>query len=140
MGIQKDKLTEAQKAEIERLRQFVSRNRLTTRMNSTKWRAAIDAVAAVPGYRPLFRLKLVTEKDEPAETWSAAFPGGLPLYNAIEWLELNAWGEPSPGAPPKGKRPDFRAPLKQALEAAGAPIAETPQGVRIAAYERSGSK
>lgn len=46
MGIAKDKLTDARKQEVERLRQFVSRNRLDVKMNSTKWRAAIDAVLA----------------------------------------------------------------------------------------------
>ena len=43
MGIAKDKLTDEQKREVERLRQFVSRNKFNVLMNSTKWRAAIDA-------------------------------------------------------------------------------------------------
>ncbi|MEO7958537.1 MAG: DUF6678 family protein, partial [Fibrobacteria bacterium] len=65
MGIKKDKLTDNQKKEIERLRLFVARNRLDARMNGTKWRAAIDAVMAIPGYTPSFRVKIVTDAAEP---------------------------------------------------------------------------
>lgn len=127
MGIAKDKLNDEQKKEIERLRNFVSRNRLNPRMNSTKWRAAIDAVAAVEGYAPVFRVKCI-DGGEPPVAWSDAFPKGIPLYNAVEWLELN----------PVSGRKDFRAALRSALEKAGVPVAETPGGVRIIGYDRPG--
>ncbi len=165
MGIQKDKLTHDQKAEIERLRQFVARNRLDARMNGTKWRAAIDAVTGIEGYVPSFRVKAVTDAEEPpAAVWDAAFPGNVPLYNSIEWLELCAQNPPA-GAPTgagaegalkrnagaggagknqpwsgaKGKRPDFRDALKSALTAVGIPIEESEGGIRIIGFTRSGS-
>jgi hypothetical protein len=135
MGIQKDKLTDEQKKELERLRNFVSRNRLTSRMNGTKWRAAIDAVTALEGYRPSFRFRSITDAAEPAETWDEGFPARIPLYNSIEWLELNAR---SAGAPPKDKKADFRQALKQALSGASIPIEESALGVRIVGYSRPG--
>ena len=161
MGIQKDKLTHDQKAEIERLRQFVARNRLDARMNGTKWRAAIDAVTGIEGYVPSFRVKAVTDaEDPPAAVWDPAFPGNVPLYNSIEWLELCAQNPPAGaaggggpkrergdgGAPKdqpwsgaKGKCPDVRDALKSALTSAGIPLEESEGGIRIIGFTRSGS-
>lgn len=157
MGIQKDKLTNDQKAEIERLRQFVARNRFDARMNGTRWRAAIDAVMGVEGYAPSFRAKAVTDAEEPTEAaWDTAFPGNIPLYNSIEWLELCALnptaesaggGSKGSGGPrkdqpwsgAKGKRADFRDALKRALTAAGIPIEESDGGIRIIGFTKSGS-
>ena len=146
MGIQKDKLTQEQKAEIERLRQFVARNRLDARMNGTKWRSAIDAVMGIEGYLPSFRVKAVTDgEDPPAAAWDEAFPGNVPLYNSIEWLELCPQNPPGGAMAPwagsggKPKRADFREALKRELAAAGIPIEETPGGIRIIGYARSGS-
>jgi hypothetical protein len=148
MGIQKDKLTNEQKAEIERLRQFVARNRLDARMNGTKWRAAIDAVMGIDGYVPSFRVKAVTDtEDPPAAAWDAAFPGNIPLYNSIEWLELrpqSPLGGRAPGGAQawnggKTKRADFRDALKRVLSEAGIPIEETVEGIRIIGFTRSGS-
>lgn len=167
MGIQKDKLTNDQKAEIERLRQFVARNRLDARMNGTKWRAAIDAVTGIEGYVPSFRVKAVTDAvDPPASAWDAAFPGNVPLYNSIEWLELCAHnrsagagtgagsgagggakrdagaggaGKNQPWSGARGRLPDYRDALKSALTAAGIPIEESEGGIRIIGFTRSGS-
>jgi hypothetical protein len=87
MGIAKDTLSKEQKQEIERLRQWTVRMGLTALMNSTKWRKAIDAVTeTLPS--PNYRVKLVQERHEPSE-WTAAFPAGLPLYNAIDWIEID---------------------------------------------------
>jgi hypothetical protein len=134
MGVQKDKLTENQKQEIERLRNFVSRNRLSARMNGAKWRAAIDAVQGIEGYRASFCFRAVTDaEDPPLNGWDGAFPQNIPLYNSIEWLELNAR---SADAGPKDKKGDFREAIKQALNAAGIPIAESGTGVRIVGYTR----
>lgn len=128
MGIAKDKLSEGQKREVERLRQFVSRNRLDALMNSTKWRAAIDAVSGLEGYPAPFRVRGITDAQDPPLAWSRGFPEGLPLYNSIEWVELN----PRPDA--KGR--DFTAPLRAALEAAGIPIALEKTGLRILGHKR----
>ncbi|MEO7426582.1 MAG: DUF6678 family protein [Fibrobacteria bacterium] len=141
MAIQKDKLTEAQKQELERLRQFVSRNRLNSKMNGTKWRAAIDAVLALEGYRPSFRCKALMPgaaatapaEEASAPQWDEGFPANIPLYNSMEWLELNAW---SAGVSAKDKHGDFRAALKKALEEARIPCEETPSGLRIIGYSR----
>ena len=140
MGIAKDKLTEEQKKELERLRQFVSRNRLSSRMNGTKWRAAIDAITAIQGYRASFRYRSVTSAEDPAaQAWDEAFPRNIPLYNSIEWLELNVRSaDAPPGKPGKQAKGDFREALKAALGAAGIPIAESAQGVRIMGYDRPG--
>jgi hypothetical protein len=150
MGIQKDKLTDEQKKEIERLRQFVARNRLEARMNGTKWRAAIDAVMAIPGYTPSFRVKIVTDAEEPPKgAWDAAFPDRIPLYNSIEWLELNPAGSPVPGASaakPSGGRKGgqdlreagFKEALRRELVAIGIPIEETATGIRIIGFMRTG--
>lgn len=128
MGIAKDKLTEEQKREVERLRQFVSRNRLDVLMNGTKWRAAIDAVAGLAGYAAPFRVRRVTDTQDPPLAWSTGFPAGLPLYNAIEWIELNVR--------PDRKGPDFTDPLRRALQAEGIPIAIEKTGLRILGHAR----
>jgi hypothetical protein len=135
MGVKKESLTAGQKQEIDRLRQFVARRRLTPIMNSTKWRAALDAVLAIPGYVPSFRLKRVTDPaDPPPGNWDPKVPGGLPLYNAIEWLEFNpASFSAAPKAGP-GKPAGYGEALRAALEAAGIPLAESPTGIRIACY------
>lgn len=87
MGIAKDSLSQAQKQEIEQLRQFAARMGLTPLMNSTKWRYAIDAVTEVlPGAK--YRFKPIKAKQEPGE-WQEGFPVGLPLYNAIDWIEID---------------------------------------------------
>ncbi|MBW8889906.1 MAG: hypothetical protein JF616_19270 [Fibrobacteres bacterium] len=130
MGIAKDKLTEEQKREVERLRQFVSRNRLNVLMNSTKWRAAIDAVAGIAGYPAPFRVRQITDLQDPPLSWSPGFPAGLPLYNAIEWIELDVR--------PDRRGPDFTDPLQRALKAAGVPIAIEETGLRILGHARPG--
>jgi hypothetical protein len=128
MGIAKDKLTDGQKREVERLRQFVSRNKFNVLMNSTKWRAAIDAVASVAGYPAPFRVRRVTDTQDPPAAFAPGFPAGLPLYNAIEWVELDVR--------PDRKGPDFTTALKQALEAAGVPIEIGKTGLRILGHSR----
>jgi hypothetical protein len=133
MGIAKDKLNEDQKKEVERLRQFVSRNRFNVLMNSTKWRAAIDAVAAIEGYPAPFRVRCVTDTQDPPAQWNQGFPAGLPLYNAIEWVEL----DPRPAAGGK-KAPDFGDRIKVALEAAGIPLSVDKTGIRILGHTRQG--
>jgi len=138
MGIKKDVLTNAQKQEVERLRNFVSRNRLTSLMNSTKWRAAIDAIQAIEGYAPSFRCKRITDALDPPEgQWDEAFPGNVPLYNSIEWLEMNPYVGSPPVAGKKDRRADFGETLKRELAAAGIPLAESGTGVRIKAYART---
>jgi hypothetical protein len=127
MGIQKDKLSEEQKKEVERLRNFVSRNRLSPQMNGTKWRAAIDAIQNIPGYAASFRVKCVTDAQDPSEkVWDEAFPKNIPLYNAIEWLEFN----------PKG----FREDITRELTAARIPITGSKDGIRIIGYARDDKK
>lgn len=132
MGIAKDKLNEDQKKEVERLRQFVSRNRFNVLMNSTKWRAAIDTVAAIEGYPAPFRVRCVTDTQDPPAQWSQGFPAGLPLYNAIEWVEL----DPRPAIAGKGKPVDFGERIKTALAAEGIPLAVEKTGIRILGYTR----
>jgi hypothetical protein len=134
MPIQKDKLTEAQKQELERIRNFVARNRLNSRMNGTKWRAVIDAVLTLEGYRPSFRFKaLMAAADAPEPQWDDGFPANIPLYNSLEWLELNTR---SAGVSLKDKRGDFKAALQRVLEEARIPSEETHQGLRIIGYSR----
>ena len=132
MGIAKDKLNEDQKKEVERLRQFVSRNRFNVLMNSTKWRAAIDAVAAIEGYSAPFRVRCVTDTQDPPAQWNQGFPAGLPLYNAIEWVEL----DPRPALAGKGKAPDFGKRIEAALKTAGIPLSVEKTGIRILGHTR----
>lgn len=138
MGIAKDKLTEEQKREVERLRQFVSRNRITVRMNSTKWRAAIDAVTAIPGFgAPDYKVKLVTDAADPAPGhWTPGFPAGLPLYNAIEWVELRSRVAGAWDAGTRSKAKDFGDAIRKALEAEGIPHGEGSEGIRIIGHSR----
>ena len=141
MGIQKDKLSEDQKKEIERLRSFVSRNRLNAQMNGTKWRAAIDAIQAISGYRASFRVKRLTEAgDPPANGWDENFPGNIPLYNAIEWLELKPWVETPSASGQKSRRINFAEQIKRELEALRIPLVESSSGIRILGYTRSEKK
>jgi hypothetical protein len=141
MGIEKDKLTDEQKREVERLRQFATRNRLELKMNSTRWRAAIDAMMAVEEYALTFRVRCITDPSGAASDWQSGFPEGLPLYNSIEWLEIQ-WSVPA------GASKEIRLALKQelpkrlhevasALKAAQIPHKLAPNGVIIEGYMRS---
>lgn len=136
MGMAKDKLNDEQKREVERLRQFVSRNRLVVRMNSTRWRAAIDAIAAVPGLVPPdFRVRLITDRpDADPGGWTGGFPAGLPLYNAIEWVELRA--RAAGGKDAKRAAAEFGRLVREALLAAGIPHEDGPEGIRIIGHAR----
>jgi hypothetical protein len=138
MGIAKDKLTEEQKREVERLRQFVSRNRFTVRMNSTKWRAAIDAVMAIPEIgQPEYKVKLITDLADPAPgRWTPGFPAGLPLYNAIEWVELRTKVVGAWDASTQSKGKDFGPAIRKALEAAEIPHEDGMEGIRIIGHSR----
>lgn len=98
-------------------------------------------MTGVEGYVPAYRLKRVTDlADPPAEAWQGGFPAGLPLYNAIEWLELKGVIELSGAGRPRDRRWDYTGALMQALEAARIPVAVVPGGVRILAYERAGRR
>lgn len=123
---------------MERLRQFVSRNRFTVRMNSTKWRAAIDAVMAIPDIgRPGYKVKLITDIGDPAPgSWAAGFPAGLPLYNAIEWVELRTRVAGPWNAKTKSKVRDFGEVIRKALEAAEVPHEVGSEGIRILGHTR----
>ncbi|MEO6094379.1 MAG: DUF6678 family protein, partial [Fibrobacteria bacterium] len=124
-------------------------NRLDARMNGTKWRAAIDAVMAIPGYTPSFRVKIVTDAAEPpAGAWDTAFPDRIPLYNSIEWLELNPAGNPVQGTSDaklsggmkRGtdiREAGFRDALRRGLNGVGIPIEETATGIRIIGFSRT---
>jgi hypothetical protein len=138
MGIAKDKLSEEQKREVERLRQFVSRNRITVRMNSTKWRAAIDAVIAIPDFGPPeYKVKLITDSVDPAPGgWIPGFPAGLPLYNAIEWVELRSKVAGAWDAKTRSKVRDFGETIRKSLEAVEVPCGEGPEGIRILGHTR----
>jgi hypothetical protein len=128
MALKKDKLSDAQKAELERLRPFIARQGLVARMNGAAWRAALDAVLGIEGFTPLYRVRCVRDSQDPPEAqWSGPLPQGLPLYNFIEWLEINP-------RPARGR--DCSAALAAALDAAGAPWSATAGGIRIIGYER----
>ena len=136
MGIKKDKLSEEQKKEVERLRNYVARHRLVPRMSSTKWRAAIDAITGVDGYRARYRCKRL-EMPEPGEQWSEGLEGGLPLYNSIEWLELNPMQVVPGGIGFKDRKRDFKPALLSVLAAARIPVEERDGLLRIQAYSKA---
>jgi hypothetical protein len=140
MGIEKDKLTEEQKREVERLRQFATRNRLELKMNSTRWRAAIDAVMAVEGSVLQFRYRCITDAAETFSDWMTGFPEGLPLYNSIEWLEIQ-WSSPAGAAKEIRQRfqqtfPKRLHELAADLKAAQIPFLLATHGVKIEGYRR----
>jgi len=138
MGIKKEKLSEEQKKEVEKLREFVSRNRLNPRMNGTKWRAAIDSITSIPDYQPSFRVKRITDLIDPhSNNWNSNFPADIPLYNSIEWLELNSQGPGFFINNRPTKRKVFSKELTHALTAIQIPIEETPTGIRIIGYARN---
>jgi hypothetical protein len=137
LGIQKDKLSEDQKKEVERLRQFATRNRFELQMNSTRWRIAIDSVLAIEGYSLGYRVKCITDKQDPGNPWQMDFPQGLPLYNAIEWLEVECVLSTSASREMRLALPTTLQKLGQTLEAARVPFTVLPKGVRIQGYTRT---
>lgn len=141
MGIAKDKLNEAQKREVERLRQFATRNRFELKMNSTRWRAAIDAILAVEGFAIGYRCRCITDAQEPSEEWQSDFPHGLPLYNAIEWLEVHWVSLPGAGREMrlalKAHLPERLKQLEANLKAENVPFQAIENGIRIVGYQRT---
>ncbi len=131
MALKKDKLSDGQKSELERLRPFIVRAGLVPQMIGSQWRSAIDAVLDIQGYQSRYRLKAVRDtQDPPAQQWRGPLPDGLPLFNFIEWLELCPV---NPGNPQKSYAPALLA----ALQAKGIPVVETASGIRIIAYRRN---
>ena len=129
MALKKDVLTKAQKAELEQLRPLIVRMGLLPLMTGAAWRSALDAVMAIAGYSGLYRLRAVRDAVDPPENrWQGPLPHGLPLYNFIEWLELNP--------KPQGNR-NYSAAIKQALAEAKISYSETASGIRIHGYRRS---
>ena len=128
MGMKKDKLSDEQKAELERLRPFIARQGLVAKMNGGNWRAALDAIIGLADYPSAYRVRCVRDTQDPPLAWQGPLPQGLPLYNFIEWLELDP-------RPVKGR--DWSGELKQALQAAGIPVTETATGLRIIGYARN---
>jgi hypothetical protein len=130
MAIKKDKLNLEQKNELEQLRRFIVRQGLVPQMIGSDWRKVIDTVLAIPGYTALYRLRQVKDTQDPApDNWSGPLPGGLPLYNFIEWLELSTRPD---------KKNDFRQNIIDTLTLAKIKFSETPTGIRISGYKRNG--
>lgn len=141
MAVAKDKLTEEQKREVERLRQFATRQRFELKMNSTRWRAALDAILAVPGSALIYRCRCLTDAKEAIPEWKTDFPQGLPLYNAIEWLDVQY--SPPSGAAKENRlafQRDFPAQLRDLesqLKSAAVPFESQERGIRILGYVRN---
>lgn len=128
MAIKKDKLSDAQKAELEKLRPFIARSGLSVKMNGGNWRSAFDAIIGITDYASSYRIRCVRDLQDPPENqWKGPLPQGLPLYNFIEWLELN---------PVSSDKRNYSTEIQEALKSAGLPFTITKTGIRLYGYVR----
>jgi hypothetical protein len=123
----------------ERLRDRVEREGLTSCMNDTKWAAVLAAIQAVPGYSTRFRVRLVTDRDDPPDRWEGSFPWHVPTAEFIEWLELDPVVRTPRGKLLPDAREDFSQAITQALRKVRAPFSVENGTLRIWGYLRPGT-
>jgi len=129
MAVKKDRLSDAQKAELEKLRPFIARSGLIVKMNAANWRSTLDAILGISGYSPRYRMRCVRDLQDPPESiWLGPLPEGLPLYNYIEWIELN---------PISVDKADYSTAIRAALQTKGISFSLTKTGIRVYGYLRT---
>lgn len=132
-------LTPEQQIHKERLRRYITRERLASCMNDSKWRAAISAVGSVAGYRARFRVRMVTDQNESPDQWDGSFPWHIPTPASIEWLELDPVVRTPRGQLIDDACKDFTELLSQALLQARIPFSIEAGMLRIWGYIRPGT-
>jgi hypothetical protein len=122
-------VTGEQDEDRERLRRYILHHQLVSRMNDTKWRAAIGALLAIPDFRPTFRVRCVRDRADPPSRWDASFPEHVPTFVDIEWLDINPLSHHQPSR-------DFSGSITAALRSVNASFEERADAIRIVGYTR----
>lgn len=132
--------TRAQTHDLKRLQTCIEVKQVASCMNETRWAAALSAISSVPGYRPRFRVRILTdEHDPPADHWDDSFPWHVPTHVFIEWLELDPVVRTRRGQLLADSLEDFSAPLRVALLVGRVPFSIEGGSIRIWGYLRPGN-
>ena len=130
--------TPAQKKYTARLRRYIQREGLSSVMNDTKWAEVEQALLAIPGFVPRFRVKCVLDPEPAAEQWDMSFPFHLPPRAAIEWLDLDPMLRIRRGALVSDKVTDFTGEVITALRLCNVPFSQEYGAIRVWGYLRPG--
>jgi hypothetical protein len=131
-------VTPEQEQDRERLRRYVVREGLVSRMNDTKWNEVIEDISNLPGYWPRFRVKCLRDTEPGPTDWSYSFPHHLPTFMFIEWLEFDPIFRRQSGAVDRGVGRDFTNEIATTLASVGVPHVVANGVIRITAYVRPG--
>ena len=134
-------MTPEQQKDAERLARYIAREGLASVMNNTKWREAIQVLQDVMGYNVRFRVKCVRGAEPPADYWDGSFPYHIPLYKAIEWMEINTIvGVYKDGAETgryyTGETCDYTERVAEAMCAKSIPFCQADGIIRLQGYTR----
>ena len=130
-------MTPEQRQDAERLRRYIEREQLGLVMNATKWREAVQALQAIPGFVVRFRVKTVRGPEPPAGHWEGGFPWHLPQpYAHIEWLDINPVVQRPRGVLVPDEVMDFTEQVTRALRVVNVPFVQQGQIIRIQGYVR----
>jgi hypothetical protein len=130
-------MTPEQKQDAERLRRYIEREQLGAVMSATKWREAVQALQAIPGFVVRFRVKTVRGPEPPAGYWEGSFPWHLPQpYANIEWLDIHPVVRRPRGLLVPDEVTDFTEQVTCALRAVNVPFVQQGQIIRIQGYVR----
>lgn len=135
-------MTPEQQKDSERLDRYIVREGLASVMNDTKWREAIQVLQAVMGYSVRFRVKVVRGAEPASGYWDGSFPYHVPLYKAIEWMEINTLvgiykDGLETGRYSTGKTYDYSEEVAEALNAKSIPFYQADGVIRLQGYTRS---
>ncbi len=130
-------MTSEQQKDAERLERYVVREGLSSVMNDTKWREALDALQGVTGYIVRFRVKDVRGPEPRPGYWDRDFPYNISRpYKNIEWFEVNPLVERSRGALLAPDVEDFTGAIVMTFQSKGIPYHHERGVIRIRGYTR----
>ena len=129
-------MTPEQQKDAERLERYIAREGLSSVMNDSKWREAIEVIGQVKGY-VRFRVKCVRDPEPRPDRWESSFPYHVPRpYKVIEWLEIDPIEEKFRGQLLSPETRDRTEALIDALRSHSIPFIHENARIRIQGYTR----
>jgi len=132
-------MTPEQQKDLDRLHRRINERGLASFMNDTKWKSAIMALQSISGYQVKFRTRLVTDSNDPPNHWEGGFPWHVPIFEFIEWLELDSIVRTKRGNLLADHEENFEPAIARALVQARIPFSLESGTVRIWGYVQPGS-
>lgn len=130
-------LTSDQKKDRERLERYIAREGLSSVMNQTRWREAIQVLLQTQGYGLRFLVKCLREPEASAIQWESSFPYHVPQpFTVIEWLEVDPVVRKRQGQVVAEEVQDHTEAVLTALRSRNVPCFQVHGLIRIPGYLR----